>query len=136
MRRVAIGLAVGVAVWVGSAVAAEAQTIQITPIGPTALKTSDTQTIYSASVTASAPGPAQYEIYYSVYVNNEILPRYTNVLTTETYTYLGTFNYRKRINLTGSNLQSGDVVKFKINYKWCTDIIWQEVDSQVTVSGS
>jgi hypothetical protein len=54
MRRTAIGLAVGMAVWVGSAVAAEAQVI-ITPNGPLAVNAGDPSTTFTADVTS--PGP-------------------------------------------------------------------------------
>lgn len=136
MRRIAIGLAVGVAVFVGSAVAAEAQVIQIDPIGPTSVTPSTTQTTYSATVTAQSPVPASYQIFLEVFVNGETTPHFSNSLTPDSYTYLGTFTYRKRVTLTGWNLHGADVLTFRLNYKWTTDTTWQHVDRLVTVSGS
>lgn len=49
MQRIAIGLAVGVAAWVGSALQAEAQ-VTITPIDPVCIHTGATTTTYTATV--------------------------------------------------------------------------------------
>lgn len=49
MKRMAMGAVAGLAVWFGSALAAEAQ--QITPTGPMAIHTGDTTATYSADIT-------------------------------------------------------------------------------------
>lgn len=64
MRRVAIGLAAGVAIWVGSAVAAEAQ-VTITPEGPLAIYTGATSTTYSATV-SNVPTAFTFYLYVSL----------------------------------------------------------------------
>lgn len=49
MKRIAIGAVTGLAVWFGSALAAEAQ--QITPTGPMKISPGDTSATFSATVT-------------------------------------------------------------------------------------
>ena len=53
MQRIAIGILVGLAAWFGSALAAEAQTIQ--PTGPLAVISGSTTSTYTATVTLTAP---------------------------------------------------------------------------------
>jgi hypothetical protein len=65
MRRIAIGFVMGVAVWVGSALSAEAQVI-ITPTGPLAINTGATSTTYTATISNV---PTSFFFYLWVYVN-------------------------------------------------------------------
>jgi len=58
MRRMAIGTVVGVAVWMGSALAAEAQ--QITPTGPLSVNAGATTSTYTANV--YLPTPSNYVV--------------------------------------------------------------------------
>jgi hypothetical protein len=53
MRRIAIGTLTGVAIWIGSALAAEAQ--QITPTGPLHVYAGSTQTTYTADLYLPVP---------------------------------------------------------------------------------
>ena len=104
MRRVAIGLVTGLAVWVGSAMAAEAQAIQITPIGPTAIHATDTATIYKANIT---PGSTNMvDVQLKVYVNQEASPRYTSTIAG--YSIIGTKLYQKTVSLSGWNLREDE----------------------------
>ena len=132
MRRIAIGLAAGIAVWVGSAVAAEAQAIQIVPGGPTAVHPSDTATIYKASIT---PGSTNLiDVRLKVYVNSEANPRYTS--TVSIYSIVGTKLYQKTVSLSGWNLQVGDVLKFHLDCWWDPNGQLSSNDYLVTVSGT
>lgn len=112
MRRLAIGLAVGVAVFVGSAVAAEAQVIQIDPIGPTSVTAGQTGTQYQANVTPNSTN--LYYIQVSVYVNG--VYRFTT--SQNSYITIGTKLYKKNISLTSLNLQAGDQINFKCQAGW------------------
>jgi len=132
MRRLAIGLAVGVAVFVGSAAAAEAQVIQIDPIGPTSVTPSQSSATYKANIT---PGLALlFDIQLKVYVNSETNPRYTSFVTQMTST--GVYLYSKRLTLTGWNLQSGDVLKFHLDCWWDPTGQLSSNNYFVTVTGS
>ena len=63
MRRMGIGTVAGVAIWIASAVAAEAQ--GITPNGPTAVYTGATAATYTAAV--YLPSPNSYLVRLWVY---------------------------------------------------------------------
>jgi hypothetical protein len=132
MRRLAIGWVAGVAVWVGSAVAAEAQSIQIQPVGPTAISTSSTSALYKANLTPGSS--ACFDVQLKVYVNSESTPRYTSTISL--LSILGTKLYQKNISLSGWNLQVGDVVKFHLECWWDPNGQLSSNDYSVTVSGS
>jgi len=61
MKRIAIGAVTGLAVWFGSALAAEAQ--QITPTGPMAVSVTDTQEVYTATITTNRSGWFYLQVY-------------------------------------------------------------------------
>ncbi len=132
MRRLAIGLAVGVAVFVGSAAAAEAQVIQIDPLAPSTVTPSQTSATYKANVT---PGLALlFDTQLKVYVNSETNPRYTSSITQ--YTISGVYLYSRRVTLTGWNLHSGDVLKFHLECWWDPTGQLTSKNYFVTVTGS
>lgn len=64
MRRMVIGALTGVAIWIGSAMAAEAQ--QITPTGPLAVNPGSTSSTYTANV--YLPSPCAYRVRLWVYM--------------------------------------------------------------------
>jgi len=112
MRRIAIGLVVGVAAWVGSAVAAEAQVIQIEPFSPTSVTPSTTSVTYQANVTPNSTNT--YWIQVSVYVNGV----YQFTTSQNYFITIGTKLYKKPISLTGLNLHVGDQINFKCQAGW------------------
>lgn len=112
MRRIAIGLVAGVAVWVGSAAAAEAQVIQIDPLAPGTVTASQSYVWYQANVTPNSTNT--YYIQVSVYVNGV----YKFTTTQNSYTTLGVKLYKKQIILTSLNLQAGDQINFKCEAGW------------------
>ncbi len=127
MRRIAIGLVVGIGAWVGSAVAAEAQVIQIDPIGPTSVTPGQTATTYQANVT-----PNSTNIYYiqvAVYVNGI----YKFTTTQNNYITTGTKLYKKGISLVGLNLQTGDQINFKCQAGWSSTNLPYSADWTRTV---
>ena len=132
MRRVAIGLAVGIAAWFGSAAAAEAQVIIIGPTAPTAIHPSDTSTTYKANIT---PGSTSLiDVQLKVYVNSEANPRYTSTISLLSIT--GTKLYQKVVSLSGWNLHANDVVRFHLECWWDPTGQLTANDYPVTVTGS
>jgi hypothetical protein len=71
MRRIAIGAVAGLAVWIGSALAAEAQ--GITPTGPTCVLPGATSSTYTANV--YLPTPCAYRLRMWVFTG----PTLTNM---------------------------------------------------------
>ena len=134
MRRIAIGLAAGVAIWVGSAVAAEAQVIIIGPLAPGAgtIHPSSTSTQYKANVTPGST--ALVDIQLKVYVNSESTPRWTSSILGISIT--GTYLYKKTVSLSGWNLQTGDVLRFHLDCWWDPTGQLSSHDYNVTVTGS
>lgn len=129
MRRVAIGFVAGVAVWVGSAVAAEAQAIQIQPTGPTAIHPGDTSTTYKATIT---PGSTNmFDVQLKVYVNQEATPRFTSPVNS--YSVSGSKFYQKVVSLSNWNLQNNDVVRFHLECWWDPNGQLSSNDYSVTV---
>jgi hypothetical protein len=70
MKRIALGAVAGLAVWFGSALAAEAQ--QITPTGPMNIYTGSTSATYSANITL--PSLQDYAVQLFVYRNGSQTP--------------------------------------------------------------
>lgn len=112
MRRIAIGLVAGVAVWVGSAVAAEAQTIQIQPIGPTALKCTDVTATVVSDITPNSPSNVYYRV--EIFVNGQ----WKMNTVVSGFTTTGTKRVYKSVVLTGLGLHAGDVVVFRTECGW------------------
>ena len=134
MRRIAIGLAAGLAVWVGSALAAEAQQIQIGPLAPGAgtIHPSTTSTQYKANITPGST--ALVDIQLKVYVNSESTPRFVSGVTLLSIS--GTYLYKKTVSLSGWNLQTGDVLRFHLECWWDPTGQLSSNDYNVTVTGS
>jgi hypothetical protein len=70
MKRIATGAVVGLAVWFGSALAAEAQ--QITPTGPLKIEVTDTSEVYTATITTN------YSFWFYLTVTNNGTTVYSN----------------------------------------------------------
>lgn len=103
MKRIAIGAVTGLAVWVASAVAAEAQ--QITPTGPMKITASDTSTVYSATITTS------YSFWFYLNITNNGTVVYTN------YWYIinpgPSYNFvSPLLDTTSWGLATGNVIDF------------------------
>jgi hypothetical protein len=119
MRRIAIGLAAGMTIWVGSALAAEAQTIQIQPVGPTAAAIFTPVTTYAFCTNYITPGSTnQYYARIEVFVDGESKMFVPACYPWDVYSTLGTKTYRKAINLTSLNLQPGQTLKFRCECSW------------------
>jgi hypothetical protein len=73
MKRTAIGVVAGLAIWFGSALAAEAQVIQ--PTGPMLITSGSTGATYTADITL--PSLNDYGVQLYVYRNNNLLPFYS-----------------------------------------------------------
>jgi hypothetical protein len=130
MRRIAIGLVAGVAVWVGSAVAAEAQTIQIQPIGPTALKATDVNAFYVAKITPNSTNT--YYVQVEVFVNGV-----SRLITAQDhFSTVGTKTYRKTIDISSLGLQPNDIVVFRCECGWSSTSLPYTADSPSITVGS
>ncbi|HLY08675.1 MAG TPA: hypothetical protein VKW04_05120 [Planctomycetota bacterium] len=67
MKRSAMGVVAGLAVWFGSAFAAEAQ--QITPTGPLKIQVTDTTETYTATITVNT----SFWFYLTVFKNGSVV---------------------------------------------------------------
>jgi hypothetical protein len=63
MRRILIGATTSLAVWLGSALAAEAQGTGITPTGPLAVQVTDLTEVYTCTVTTNYSFLARLTVY-------------------------------------------------------------------------
>jgi hypothetical protein len=107
MRRILIGAATSLAVWLGSTMVAEAQGGGITPIGPTAYLTGSTTSTYTATITM--PTPMSFKVCTYVYKNNVYQTSFSqNVPNPGTTTYA----FAQVCDVTFS-VAVGDVVRYE-----------------------
>jgi hypothetical protein len=107
MRRIAVGLTVGLAVWFGSAVAAEAQWIQ--PTGPLAVYAGSTSMTYTATVTV--PTPANFCVKLWVLKNGvEMYNSATSIPNPGTTTYY----FSNLLDASTWGLSAGNVLTFRV----------------------
>jgi hypothetical protein len=126
MRRIAIGAVAGLAVWFGSAYAAEAQ--QITPTGPLAIVAGSTTATYSAAI--SVPSSMNMVVRVWVY-HNGTLECYTSTFIPNP----GTNNYNFNQNVTFNTANAGDTITFKATLSY-NRANYPAQDWTVTVSGT
>jgi hypothetical protein len=105
MRRIAVGMTVGLAVWFGSAVAAEAQWIQ--PTGPLSVVSGATSSTFTATV--SIPTPMNFAVKVSVYKNG-VLQHCTTTSVPNPGT--NTYYFSKVIDMTVWAPSSGDTILY------------------------
>ncbi len=125
MRRVAAGVVVGVAVWLGSALAAEAQ-IDITPTGPTAVYDTDTSSTYTATVYCSK----SFYFRLKVYLNGILKHDSTRFIVNSGPVYY----FAKVVDMTGWGHQAGDTLIYRGRARIWASGIFDEEDWVVTVS--
>jgi len=103
MKRIAIGAVAGLAVWFGSALAAEAQ--QITPTGPLAVHVDDTTETYTATITVSS----SFWFYLTVYRNGSVVygGQWFIVTTGPSYNFTSPV-----LNTASWGMQVGDTIDF------------------------
>lgn len=114
MRRILIGVTTSLAIWFGSALAAEAQTI--TPTGPLAVVASDPGTTYTA--TCVYPTACNFTVKVQVLKNGVTLHTSTTAIPNPGTT---TYYFSKGIDFTGWGLAAGDTLVFK------AQLIYQKV---------
>ena len=106
MRRIAVGMAVGLAAWFGSALTAEAQ--QITPTGPLLVYAGSSSTTYTATITY--PSSMNFCVKFWVYKNGvEVHYSSTTVPNPGTLTYY----FSKPLDTSTWNLQAGNLLTFR-----------------------
>jgi len=126
MRRMAIGAVAGVAVWLASAVAAEAQ--GITPTGPTKVIGGSTASTYNANV--SLPNPCGFRVRLWIY-DGTLQIYYSETIFPNPWTVNSTI----AINAGYSAVNTGDVLTYKASIKVGT--IWYPAqDWIVTVTAT
>jgi len=109
MKRMAIGAVAGLAVWFGSALAAEAQ--QITPTGPMNIFSGSTSSTYSAGITL--PSLQDYAVQVFVYRNGSQSPFWSSEVWFYSPTSL-TATYNQDVTWTAPAI-TGEKFTFKAN---------------------
>jgi len=109
MRRMAIGAVTGMAIWLGSALAAEAQ--GITPTGPTRVISGSTSSTFLANV--SLPTPAGYRVRLWIY-NGSTEIHYSETIFANPYIT----NPSISIVATHSSVSTGNVLTYKSSLKY------------------
>ncbi len=104
MRRIVIGAASGIVIWLGAALAAEAQ-IDIKPTGPQAVVSGQTSSTYTAVVTCNR----NFYLNLKVFLNG--VQKYYS--TTYTVNSGPSYNYSKVVNMTGWGHQAGDTLIYR-----------------------
>jgi hypothetical protein len=127
MRRMAIGTVAGVAIWIGSALAAEAQ--QITPTGPLSVVAGATSGTYTANI--DLPAAQAYMVRVWVYDGPNLI-WYSQTINPNP----GVTNpvFSKDVSLLPAPL-AGDVLTFKAQMR--VGLTWYAApDWVVTVTGT
>jgi hypothetical protein len=111
MRRISIGITTALAVWFGSAYAAEAQ--QITPTGPLSVVAGATSSTYTASI--YIPTQMNFVVRLWVYKNG-ILQNYssTNIPNPGTNNY----NFSKLVDMSGWIPSAGNTILYVAQLLW------------------
>ena len=108
MRRMAIAPVMGVAMWLGSALAAEAQ--QITPTGPLSVVAGATSTTYTANV--YLPTPCAYRVRLWVFAGS-LQIHYSETIVPNPYANNTVFT---KVASHGA-VAGGDVLTYKVAMK-------------------
>lgn len=128
MRRIAIGVTTGLAIWFGSALAAEAQ--QITPTGPLSVTAGATSSTYTATITI--PTPMTFAVRLWVYKNG-VLEHFSNIYVPNPGTT--TYYYSKFVDMSTWGLVAGDSLNYvaKLSYN---KVVTNAPDWPITVQGT
>jgi hypothetical protein len=125
MRRAVIGGVAGVAVWLGAALAAEAQ-IDIKGTKPLSVVYSQTSSTYEAVVTCNY----NFSVNLKVYLNGVM--KHQSV--TCCFNSGPTYNFSKVVNMTGWGMKAGDTLLYRARAYYSN---YSDVDDlTVIVSGS
>lgn len=128
MRRIGMGMATGLAVWLGSAVMAEAQGPAITPTGPLSVVAGATTSTYTADV--YLPVPCGYRVRLWIYNGINAVHMSETVVPNPG---VSNTTFSKFANHAAPN--AGDVFTYKAKIKVGT--IWYDAaDWAITISGT
>jgi hypothetical protein len=128
MKRIAIGAVAGLAVWFGSALAAEAQQIQ--PTGPLSVTTGQVQTTFTATLTL--PNPANLIVKLWVYRSSGLWHFSQTMVVNPN---VNTYYFSKVVDMTGWGLITGETLTFSSKLL-IGGQIYTANDWQVVVSGT
>lgn len=104
MHRTFLRGAVGVALWLGSAVVAVAQ-VQIVNDGPTCVENDDTSSTYAATVTTDY----DFDLNLKVYHNDTLRHDTTTFVVNDGPVY----HYSEIVDHTGWGLNTGDTLRYR-----------------------
>jgi hypothetical protein len=128
MRRILLGVTTSLAIWFGSALAAEAQ--QITPTGPLAVMASDPGTTYTA--TCVYPTCMNFTVKVQVLKNGATLHTSSTIIPNPGTT---TYYFSKAIDFAGWGLTAGDTLVFKAQLLY-SRVTYYAADWKVVVTGT
>ena len=129
MRRILIGAMTSLAVWLGSALAAEAQGSGITPTGPTAYLAGSVDSTYKATI--YLPTPLNFKVNTQVYLNGVLQIGFSQYVPNPGVN-TSTFSQDCPVNF---GVIPGDVVTYKAQLYW-NRTITNAPDFSVTVTGT
>lgn len=129
MRRIGMGLAAGVAVWLGSAVIAEAQSPTITPTGPLCVTAGATSSTFTASI--YLPTPCVFKVRLLIY-NGSALIHSTDTIVPNPGINNPTFT---KIAGHSAAPNVGDTLKY-VSKLWVAGVWYNASDWFVTVTGT
>ena len=127
MRRIAIGVTTSLAIWLGSALAAEAQ--QITPTGPLSYTAGSTTSTYTATI--YLPTPMNYKVLTNVYKNGVFQTGFSQIVPNPG---TNTSSFSQQCDVSFS-VVVGDIVTYKAQLLW-NRTTTNAPDWSVTVTGT
>lgn len=110
MKRTVIGAVAGLAIWFGSALAAEAQVIQ--PTGPMNIQAGTNSWNFTADI--SIPTPMNIKVVVNIYKNDIFQTMFTQNVPNPG---VQNFTFSQICNVS-FNVSSGDVVSFRAQLLW------------------
>ena len=128
MKRTMAGLISGLAIWLGSALAAEAQ--QITPTGPMCVTAGQASATYTATI--NLPIPANFLVKLKVYRGTELLGSYTTIVSNP---LTNIYSFSKSMDTSAWNLQVGDSLRYSATLT-VLSVNFAATDWSVVVTGT
>ena len=127
MKRIAIGAVTGLAVWFGSALAAEAQ--QITPTGPMSYAAGSTLSTYTATI--YLPTPMAYKVVTCLYKNGVYQTTFSQIVPNPGTNY-SAFSQPCQVTFSAA---PGDVITYTAVLYW-NRTITSASNWNITVTGT
>lgn len=129
MRRIGMGLATGLAIWLGSAVMAEAQSPTIQPTGPLSVTAGSTTSTFTANI--YLPTPCVFKVRLWIY-NGSTLIHYTDTITPNPGINNPVFT---KLAAHGAAPNAGDTLTY-VSKLWVAGVWYDAANWVITVSGT